>query len=279
MTSRQQGPRVLAHRGASETAAEHTLAAYRAALDGGADGLECDVRLTSDGVPVCIHDRRVNRTSNGRGVVSSLELAELAALDFSASTHGRRRRREPAPRVEEVDRDGAGVLTLERLLDVVMEHGSDVELAIETKHPTRYGPSVERRVVGLLQSRGLDRAPAPGRPTVRLMSFSALALSRVKQLAPDLPTVFLVNRLVSPLAAGYLPAGADTVGPSISALRHSPRYVERVHRRGRQVYVWTVNTPEDVEVCRRAGVDAIITDRPRAVRAMLGQDGVDAAGG
>jgi len=280
MTSRQQGPRVLAHRGASETAAEHTLAAYRAALDGGADGLECDVRLTSDGVPVCIHDRRVNRTSNGKGVVSTLELSDLAALDFSAPARRRRKRdRQPDPRVEEVDRDGVGVLTLERLLDVVLEHGSDVELAIETKHPTRYGPSVERRVLGLLHRRGLDRAPAPGRPTVRLMSFSALALNRVKQLAPDLPTVFLVTRLVSPLAAGYLPAGADTVGPSIAALRHSPDYVERVHRRGRQVYVWTVNTPEDVELCRHAGVDAIITDRPRAVRAMLGQGGVGATGG
>jgi glycerophosphoryl diester phosphodiesterase len=278
MNTRQPGPRVLAHRGASETAPEHTLAAYRAALAGGADGLECDVRLTSDGVPVCIHDRRVNRTSNGRGVVSSLELADLAELDFSVS---RRRRRGAWQQVppEEVDRDGAGVLTLERLLDVVLDHGSPVELVIETKHPTRHGPSVEWRVLELLRRYGLDRPPAPGRPTVRLMSFSALALNRVQQLAPGLPTVFLVNRLLSSLASGRLPAGADTVGPSISALRHSPRYVERVHRRGQQVYVWTVNTAEDVEVCRRAGVDAVITDRPRAVRALLEQGGSAAAHG
>jgi glycerophosphoryl diester phosphodiesterase len=171
------------------------------------------------------------------------------------------------------------VLTLERLLDTVLEHGADVELVIETKHPTRHGPSVERRVLSLLQRRGLDRPPAPGRPSVRLMSFSALALNRVNQLAPGLPTVFLVNRLISPIAAGHLPAGADTVGPSIGALRHSPRYVERVHRRGRQVYVWTVNTPEDVELCRRAGVDAIITDRPGAVLNLLDRGGPQAANG
>ena len=134
-------------------------------------------------------------------------------------------------------------------------------------------------MLSLLQRRGLDRPPAPGRPSVRLMSFSALALNRVNQLAPGLPTVFLVNRLMSPIAAGHLPAGADTVGPSIAALRHSPRYVDRVHRRGRQVYVWTVNTAADVELCRRAGVDAIITDRPRAVRTLLDQGGPAAASG
>ena len=73
---------VVAHRGASVEAAEHTLAAYRRAVDAGADALECDVRLTADGDLVCVHDRRVDRTSDGRGVVSTLELAELAELDF-----------------------------------------------------------------------------------------------------------------------------------------------------------------------------------------------------
>src|ERR1700754_5188881 len=75
---------VVAHRGASEDAPEHTLAAYRKAIEDGADALECDVRLTADGHLVCVHDRRVNRTSNGRGAVSALELSELAALDFGS---------------------------------------------------------------------------------------------------------------------------------------------------------------------------------------------------
>ena len=73
---------VVAHRGASVDLAEHTLAAYRRALEVGADALECDVRLTADGHLVCVHDRRVDRTSNGSGLVSTLELAELADLDF-----------------------------------------------------------------------------------------------------------------------------------------------------------------------------------------------------
>ena len=75
---------VIAHRGSSEDAPEHTLAAYRQAIEDGADALECDVRLTADGHLVCVHDRRVNRTSNGRGAVSTLELAQLNELDFGS---------------------------------------------------------------------------------------------------------------------------------------------------------------------------------------------------
>ena len=77
-------PQVVAHRGSSHEKPEHTLAAYVAALDTGAEGLECDVRLTSDGHLVCVHDRRVDRVTNGRGAVSVKELAELDQLDFAS---------------------------------------------------------------------------------------------------------------------------------------------------------------------------------------------------
>jgi glycerophosphoryl diester phosphodiesterase len=266
MITTSHRPRVLAHRGSSELAAEHTLASYRAALDGGADGLECDVRLTRDAVPVCIHDRRVDRTSDGAGVVSTLALADLAELDFAGVPKTRQ--------IEEADRDGFGVLTLERLLDVVVDRGAPVELLIETKHPNRYGRSVERRVVDLLRARDLHRGPVPGRPSVRLMSFSALALAQAKRVAPRLPTVFLMTRAVPPLAAEHPPAAADDVGPSVGLLRRDPGYVERMHRRGREVLVWTVNRLPELELCCRAGVDAVISDRPREIRELL--DGPDA---
>src|SRR5919202_512348 len=77
-------PLVVAHRGDSAAVAEHALAAYEAAIATGADGLECDVRLTRDGHLVCVHDRRVDRTSNGRGRVSRYTLAELNELDFGS---------------------------------------------------------------------------------------------------------------------------------------------------------------------------------------------------
>ena len=77
-------PFVVAHRGASADRPEHTLAAYELALREGADGVECDVRLTRDGHLVCVHDRRVDRTSTGSGLVSEMTLAELRRLDFGA---------------------------------------------------------------------------------------------------------------------------------------------------------------------------------------------------
>src|SRR4051812_14984986 len=127
-------PQVVAHRGASDVEAEHTLAAYRRAIDDGADGLECDVRLTRDGVLVCVHDRRVDRTSSGRGVVSTLELADLAELDFG-SWRDREATIDPLLTAgwEAPDWDRRRVLTLERLLDVVADCGRPVDLTIETK--------------------------------------------------------------------------------------------------------------------------------------------------
>ena len=75
---------VVAHRGASEENAEHTLGAYLAALAAGADGLECDVRMTADGHLVCVHDRSLRRTAATPGSVSTMELKELSELDMAS---------------------------------------------------------------------------------------------------------------------------------------------------------------------------------------------------
>ena len=75
---------MVAHRGASHDKAEHTLGAYVAALDAGAEALECDVRLTADGHLVCVHDRDLRRTARTRGLVSTMELADLSELDFAS---------------------------------------------------------------------------------------------------------------------------------------------------------------------------------------------------
>src|SRR4051812_50051496 len=77
-------PQVVAHRGSSAAMAEHTLGAYVRALDDGADAVECDVRLTADGHLVCVHDRRGERAANGRGTVSTPELAHLEQLDWGS---------------------------------------------------------------------------------------------------------------------------------------------------------------------------------------------------
>ena len=77
-------PQVVAHRGASSETAEHTLRAYVKALDAGAEGLECDVRLTADGHLVCVHDRDLRRTASKRGLISTSNLEDLQELDFAA---------------------------------------------------------------------------------------------------------------------------------------------------------------------------------------------------
>ncbi|MET7639324.1 glycerophosphodiester phosphodiesterase [Streptomyces sp. NPDC005438] len=265
-----RGPRpvaeieVIAHRGASEEVPEHTLAAYRQAIEDGADALECDVRLTADGHLVCVHDRRVNRTSNGRGAVSTLELADLAALDFGSwkdqEVSGSPDGRQEVPDTEDSER--TSVLTLERLLRLVAESPRAVGLAVETKHPTRWAGRVEERLLELL-----GRAQ-PAFP-VRVMSFSARSLQRIHRGAPAVPTVLLMQLLLPRHRDGRLPRGVDIAGPAIRILRARPEYVERAHRAGHPVHVWTVDERADVELCARLGVDAIITNRPRTVRRWL----------
>ncbi|MFG2369848.1 glycerophosphodiester phosphodiesterase [Streptomyces sp. NPDC048504] len=272
--ARQHRIQVVAHRGASEEAPEHTLAAYKKAIEDGADALECDVRLTADGHLVCVHDRRVNRTSNGRGAVSALELADLAALDFG-SWKGRdsRTTRDEEPDWEHLpeDREDTSVLTLERLLELVADAGRRVELAIETKHPTRWAGQVEERLLVLLKRFGLDAPASAADSPVRVMSFSARSLHRVRAASPTLPTVYLLQFLSPRLRDGRLPAGVRIAGPSIRIVRNHPAYIERLKSAGHQVHVWTVNEPEDVDLCVDLGIDAIITNRPGAVLSQLGR--------
>ena len=267
-------PAVFAHRGSSIAEPEHTLAAYLRAIEEGADGLECDVRLTSDGQLVCVHDRRLDRVSNGRGRVSTHTLAELSALDFG-SWH-------PGPANDEddelvYDRDPSGrihVLTLDNLLAAVHDAGRPIRVLIETKHPTRYGAAVEQRVVATLRRYGLHQ-PRPDQPVqVAVMSFSALAVRRIGRLAPRLPTVMLLDRLPAGLRGGRLPFGAAIGGPGIRLLRACPKLARRLHDRGNQVYVWTVNQPHDLDLAISLGVEGIITDQPRYVRRRLDELGL-----
>ena len=254
-------PRVLAHRGASDAVAEHTLAAYTTAIDEGADGLEADVRLTADGHLVCVHDRKVDRTSNGHGALSTLELTQLRELDFGSWKN----RNLDAERPDQLDAENYEVLTLERLLQLVVDTPRTLELAIETKHPTRYAGLVERRLVETLGRFGLTGAPKEDGPRICVMSFSEVALRRARRLAPDLPLVLLMDRVPVAYRRGTLPRGVGIAGPSIDVLRDHPRYVAKVRRQEHALYVWTVDEPTDVELALSLDVDVIITNRPREV--------------
>jgi glycerophosphoryl diester phosphodiesterase len=230
-------PEVVAHRGASADLAEHTLAAYELALAQKADGLECDVRLTKDGQLVCVHDRRVDRTSSGTGVVSAMTMAQLDELRWG-------------------DADKPGVLTMETLLELVKP---GVRLFVETKHPVRYGGLVEAKLIALLARHGLARPKSHEESPIVVMSFSSQAIRRIKRHAPRLPTVMLVGSRMTPSVGDY-------VGPSIERLREDPGYVERA---GRPTYCWTVDDPADVRLCQRLGVRFIATNKPAATLEVL----------
>jgi glycerophosphoryl diester phosphodiesterase len=261
---------VVAHRGASADEPEHTLAAYLEAVKVGADALECDVRLTADGHLVCVHDRRVDRTSDGRGLVSTLELTQLEGLDWGSWKALEGQAAAPDTEVPDlVDRDDRShLLTLRKLLSLVADVDRRVEILVETKHPTRYGALVERKLAEMLQYFGW--ADHPDGP-VRMMSFSLLAVRRMRQLAPAVPRIFLMRSVPLPFRDGSLPPGVGTAGLKVQIIRDHPRYVERLAERGNRAFVWTVDDPADVALCRDLGVDAIITNRPAEVLAQLGR--------
>ena len=265
---------VVAHRGSSGDVAEHTLGAYEKAITEGADALECDVRLTRDGVLVCVHDRRVDRTSDGRGVVSTLELADLAELDFGS---WKARQGDPLLEAswEEPDHDRGSVLTLERLVQLSREmltlSGKRVELHIETKHPTRYGGLVERALVDLLTRYGLATPPSRSDSPVTVMSFAPTSLRRVHAMAPGVPTVLLMERVPLRYRDGSLPRQVTAAGPALDIVTAHPSYVERVHAAGNRLHVWTVDDVSDIELVLSLGVDAVISNRPHRVLRALGR--------
>jgi glycerophosphoryl diester phosphodiesterase len=231
-------PLVIAHRGASADHPEHTRPAYEKALADGADGLECDVRLSRDGHLVLMHDRMLDRTTDQHGPVSRRSVAELRQ---------------------------AGVMTLDELIELAGGAARPIRLMVETKHPNRYGKAVEQRLLALLRRHGLDR-PKPGEQVaVTMMSFSPLAVRRVRQLAPALPRVQLLDLIPPGMKPSRLPFGARIAGPGLELVRRRPDLVRRLKASGHDVYVWTVNDLGDVDMIIELGVDAVITDRPAAV--------------
>ncbi len=269
--------RVIAHRGAGRRWPEHTRAAYVQALADGADGLECDVRLTADGEVVCWHDATVDRTSNGSGPVHEHSLAQLRALDV---LRGARPPSGPGW-------DGSPVLTLAELAGLARDAGRPVGLAIELKHPAPYGWAAEDAVLEVLRDAGWQ--PGEDGPLdVSLMSFHPGSLLHLHRSVPAehlMPLIDLGDPAVlaqdvggSAEQAAVLLAEAGAladaaavggVGPSVAFLRAHPERVAAWRAGGVLVRVWTVDDPADLALCRAARVEEVTTNVPDQVRAAL----------
>lgn len=224
--------KIYAHRGAHLGLIEMSLPAYQAAIAQGADGFECDVRLTADQEIICWHDADTTRITGRKAVISNTRLVDL---------------------------EFASPLRLEELLQLAITAKKD--LAIETKHPVATGGLIEREVLALLFS--YEKQIEESGIKISLMSFSWRAMQRCKETAFD--TTFLSKR------KSLVPyAMTPIVGPSITLLRAHPEIVREVHQEGKRIFVWTVNQEADIELCLRLGVDAIATDNPALARKVLG---------
>ena len=246
-------PFVVAHRGASADRPEHTLAAYDIALQQGAEGVECDVRLTRDGHLVCVHDRRVDRTSTGTGLVSDMTLEQLRAFDYGAwhdswRPDGYARRHRPA------DARGAGAT------------GARLAATGEAVHRDQASGAV--RVSGREQAAGAaapvrHRVARVGRPVPRRRDV-VLGGRRVADQTgrPDAADRAARRHVALPGRKRGDHGRRDAVGPSIDTLREHPELVDRAAAQGRATYCWTVDHLEDVDYCRDLGVGWIATNHP-----------------
>lgn len=235
-------PLVLGHRGAPHRARENTIEAFAAARAEGADGVELDVHRSSDGALVVHHDAEVE----GLGV-----LAE----------HSRTRIHEVAPWVP----------TLEEVLDACTGLLVNVEIKNSPGDVDFDGHEVvAAKVVALLAARG-------GVDTVLVSSFHLPTIDRVKELDPTVSTGYLTVVDPTPIAAADIAAahGHDAIHPFVGVMGDGSAedVVVHAHALALDVNVWTVNHEDDVARLAAVGVDALVTDRPAAARAVVGTSG------
>lgn len=251
-----EGPLVIAHRGASGLAPEHTRASFELAVALGVDYIEQDLQLTADGVLVILHDETLERTARGpaedcTGPVRSRTLAELERCDFGAWFD--ERAPEAAPRF--VDER---ILTLDALF---ARFGRSVRYYIETKHP-EHAPGMEEALIALLAEH--DLLPSRRDPwRVIVQSFSPESLKHVQALSPDLPRVQLVHgELGAPLETVFAAVAAYAVGIAPHRSQVDADFLAGARRHGLAVHAYTVNETDEMRRLLDLGVDGLFTDRP-----------------
>ena len=228
-----------AHRGASADFPEHTMAAYRGAIEQGALGFECDIRLTKDEVLVLWHDANMKKEAKSAAIIANRTYAEIKQI-------------YPA------------VMTLNELLDLAIENKKS--LALETKHPVPTGNRVEELVVAELHKRK-DAIKKSG-IDVAIMSFSWFAIEKIKKTDPTIKTVMLLGDITNKITRRF--TSAQVIGPSVGMIRKSPELISEIKNSGKELYVWTVDSTEDLQYCASVGVDIVMTNRPAHARSVLG---------
>jgi len=230
--------RVIAHRGFSGQAPENTLVAIRQAIEVGADMVEVDVTVTADGQVICLHDETLDRTTNGSGLPSKLPMAEIKQLDAGSWF---------SP-----DYAGEKIPTLTEVLETVKGR---ILINVEIKSEAVEHDVVPKVAVLIADHGMLDE--------VVVSSFSPDALRQMKVADPAIATATLFNKELhtgrDPLEI-VLEVGSR--GFNISSKRVTPEMIERCHRHGIPVAVYTVNEASDMRRLMEMGVDAVFSDHP-----------------
>lgn len=218
---------IYGHRGASDVEPENTIRAFMRAIEVGADGLEFDVQLSADGVPVLIHDRDVSRTTNGHGNVDELPLAELKQLDAGK---------------------GERIPTFAEALDAI---GDRVHLDIEVKQG-----GIEREVLDVL------RAHPETRWTISCFDWDVLR--RVRKLDQDADLWLLVDHGVGE-AVFDTAKGICASGVALADELLNEETSRRLLDAGLKVVIWTVNDVARARCCRALGAFGLCTDNPAEI--------------
>jgi glycerophosphoryl diester phosphodiesterase len=252
-------PLVIGHRGAAAVAPENTLASFTRAFADGADGIEFDVRLTRDHIPVVIHDATLKRTAARTGFVAALTANELAATDVGSWFNQR------FPAHARAEYAGANVPTLAQVLELNKRHGG--LLCIELKCEAGEAHALVARVVETVHEHDADQLCV-------LSSFTLTALAEVRRLAPHIRTAALFDRsLAHPLpSVRAIFARARACGADEVALHHTlanARTIAAAQRASFPVVVWTLDNGARARRLAELGVRAIITNDPARLRAAL----------
>ena len=226
---------IYAHRGASADFPEMTAAAYHGAIAQGADGFECDLRLSRDEVPVLWHNASMIERAGHDGLIAELKYAEI-------------KRAYPQ------------LLTLDEFLDIAITANKGV--LIETKHPVISGNRVEEIVAERLVDRKILK-----KIDCSVMSFSWGAIEKLHRINPAIPTTFLMSAKTLWMQVRF--SSARSIAPGINEVRENPDLIRKIRALGKSTAVWTVDSGSDIELCRDLGVDIAITNTPSRARTFL----------
>lgn len=229
--------KVIAHRGASFSAPENTMPAFKLALEIGADGIETDVQFTKDRVPVLIHDVSVNRTTNSKGYVKNYTFEELQALDAGTWFHN--------------DFKEAQIISLESFLKWFKD--TDLKLHLELKNNRFTYEDLEATVFQLLKKYHLLERSA-------ISTFNAKSVKRMEHIQDEIEVALLLSKHRRKLIPFAKSLGVKALHVEYPML--SDEFVELCKKENMLLRVYTVNDIAHMQQCFSYEVDTIFTDKP-----------------